>query len=190
MSNVNVKVINTFDLFHRIHFFKFATNRMIKSTHVSSSFNIPKIVMSSSYIWIISLCIVSFSTQKSTFICNKSVPHWYFFVFHFISLIQCVFVYDWLHYEWVRDCCLTPNGQCFSCIMARTSYIHRDNDVRFVPDQHASSWIFIVPAHWNNSPRVDMSLHTDTLSWFRVNPSMLFLLNVACLAEKRQSPIL
>jgi hypothetical protein len=27
------------------------------------------------------------------------------------------------------------------------------------------SWIFM--AHWNNSPRVDMSLHSDTLFWYR-----------------------
>ena len=31
------------------------------------------------------------------------------------------------------------------------------------------SWIFIVLAYWNNSPRVDMSPHSDTLSWFRAN---------------------
>jgi len=30
------------------------------------------------------------------------------------------------------------------------------------------SWIFIELAHWNNSPRVDMSLHLDILSWFWV----------------------
>jgi hypothetical protein len=29
------------------------------------------------------------------------------------------------------------------------------------------SWIFIVLAHWNNSPGVDMRPHSDTLSWFR-----------------------
>jgi hypothetical protein len=29
------------------------------------------------------------------------------------------------------------------------------------------SWIFIVPAHWNNSPQIEMSFHSDTLSWFR-----------------------
>jgi hypothetical protein len=51
-------------------------------------------------------------------------------------------------------------------------------------------WIFIVLAHWNNSPRVDMSLHSDTLFWFRANQSLLFLLNAACLAEKQQIPIL
>ena len=48
------------------------------------------------------------------------------------------------------------------------------------------SWIFIVLAHWNNSPRIDMSLHSDTLFWFRSNQSVLFLLNAACLAEKQQ----
>ena len=52
------------------------------------------------------------------------------------------------------------------------------------------SWIFIVLAHWNNSPRIDMSLHSDTLSWFRSNQSLLFLLNAACLAERKQIPSL
>ena len=28
------------------------------------------------------------------------------------------------------------------------------------------SWIVIVLVHWNNSPQVDMLLHSDTLSWF------------------------
>ena len=52
------------------------------------------------------------------------------------------------------------------------------------------SWIFIVLAHWNNNLRLDMLLHSDTLFWFRANPSLLFLLNAACLAEKQQIPIL
>jgi hypothetical protein len=29
---------------------------------------------------------------------------------------------------------------------------------------------FIVLAHWNNSPWIDMSPHSDTLFWFLVNP--------------------
>ena len=37
---------------------------------------------------------------------------------------------------------------------------------------------------------VDMSLHSDTLFWFRANQSLLFLLNAAFLAEKQQIPIL
>ena len=44
--------------------------------------------------------------------------------------------------------------------------------------------------HWNNNPRIDMSLYSDTLFWFRANQSLLFLLNAACLAEKHQIPIL
>jgi hypothetical protein len=51
------------------------------------------------------------------------------------------------------------------------------------------SWIFIVLAYWNNSPRVDMSLHSDTLFRFQANPFLLFLFNAACLAEKQQIPI-
>jgi len=47
------------------------------------------------------------------------------------------------------------------------------------------SWIFIVIGHWNNSQQVDMSLHSETLSLSRANQSLLFLLNVACLAEKQ-----
>ena len=45
-------------------------------------------------------------------------------------------------------------------------------------------------AHWNNSPRIDMSPHLDTLFRFRANQSLLFLPNAACLAEKQQIPIL
>jgi hypothetical protein len=44
---------------------------------------------------------------------------------------------------------------------------------------------FILLAHWNNSPRVDMSLHSDILFWFRANlQSLLFLLNAACLVTR------
>ena len=61
------------------------------------------------------------------------------------------------------------------------------DDFRFVLDQYAS-WIFLVLAHWNNSSQIDMSPHSDTLSWFRANHSLLFFLNAACLAEKQQIP--
>ena len=45
-------------------------------------------------------------------------------------------------------------------------------------------------SHWNNSPRIDMSLHSNTLFWLWANQSLLFLLNAACLAKKQQIPIL
>jgi len=37
------------------------------------------------------------------------------------------------------------------------------------------SWIFIVLAHWNNSPLIDMLPHSDTLSWIRANQSVISL---------------
>jgi hypothetical protein len=43
-----------------------------------------------------------------------------------------------------------------------------------------------VLAHWDNSLQVDMSLHLETLSWFRANHSLLFLLDAVRLAEKQQ----
>ena len=48
------------------------------------------------------------------------------------------------------------------------------------------SLIFIVLAHWNNSPRVDISIHSYTLFWFWANQSLLFLLNAVCLADKKK----
>ena len=50
-------------------------------------------------------------------------------------------------------------------------------------------WIFIVLSHWNNSPWIDMLPRWKTLSWFRANQSLLFPLNVVCLAEKQKIPI-
>ena len=43
-------------------------------------------------------------------------------------------------------------------------------------DHHAD--LYYYSAHWNNSPWVDMSLHSDTLFWFRANQSLL--LNATC----------
>ena len=61
-----------------------------------------------------------------------------------------------------------------------------DDDVSFVLDQLTELELFLVVAHWNNSPRIDMSPHSDILSWFQANQSFLFLLNAMCLAEKKQ----
>ena len=54
------------------------------------------------------------------------------------------------------DCCLTQNEQFFSYIMARTSNIQWDGDIRFVLYQYTNnayiiSWNFIVLAHRSNS---------------------------------------
>ena len=68
---------------------------------------------------------------------------------------------------------------------AKWAFLWDDDDA----DQTHLSWIFIVLAHWNNSPRVDMSFYSDTLFWFLTNQSRLFLLNATCLAEKQHIPI-
>jgi hypothetical protein len=50
------------------------------------------------------------------------------------------------------------------------------------------TWILIVLAHWNNSPWIDMSPYSDTISWFPAKQSLLFLLNDSCLGEMKQTP--
>ena len=67
-----------------------------------------------------------------------------------------------------------------------------DSDTQKKPQKtpHRLSWISIVLTHWNNSLRVYMSLHSDTLFWFQANQSLLLLLSAVCLAEKQQILIL
>jgi hypothetical protein len=48
----------------------------------------------------------------------------------------------------------------------------------------------MVLAHGTYSPRVDMSLQCDILSWFGAHKSLTLLLSAACLEEKTQIPIL
>ena len=67
--------------------------------------------------------------------------------------------------------------------MVRTSYIQwNDDDVRFVLDQHTELDFY------NTSSLKQESV--DTLSWFRTNQSLHFLLYAGCLAEKQHIPIL
>jgi len=73
--------------------------------------------------------------------------------------------------------------------MARTNDIQRNDDVRFVLS-NTLNLISIVLVYWNNSQRVDMSLHSGTLSWFRDKQSLLLFLKAACLVENQQIPIL
>ena len=59
----------------------------------------------------------------------------------------------------------------FSYNVARTSYICMMMVVSALYLSNNLSCTFIVLARWNNSLRIDMSLHTDTLSWFWANQS-------------------
>ena len=61
------------------------------------------------------------------------------------------------------------------------------DEVHFVLDQHA--WLDFYGA--SSLKQQPAGRHdSDTLSWFRSNQSLLFLLNTACLAEKQQILIL
>jgi hypothetical protein len=51
-------------------------------------------------------------------------------------------------------------------------------------DLYYTNTLFLVLTHRNNSPQIDMSPHSETLSWFQANKSLLL-----CLAEKQQIPI-
>ena len=44
--------------------------------------------------------------------------------------------------------------------------------------------------HWNNSPPVDMSVHSDTVFLFRANQSFLLLISVICSEETQRIPML
>jgi len=58
----------------------------------------------------------------------------------------------------MSDCCLTPTRYFFN-----NNFQSDDDDARFVLDQH-DYLDLIVLAHWNNSLRIDMLHHSDTLS--------------------------
>ena len=45
--------------------------------------------------------------------------------------------------------------------------------------------MFIVLAHWNNSPQIDMSIHPNPLFWFWANQSLFPLLSATYLAENQ-----
>ena len=87
--------------------------------------------------------------------------------------------------SWVSECVLFyANPAIFPLYHGKNKLIFNKMMMR-----STLSWIFIVISHWNNSSWIDMSPHLDTLSWFWVKQSSLFLFNVACLAEKQQIPI-
>jgi hypothetical protein len=56
-----------------------------------------------------------------------------------------------------------------------------NDDATFVLDQHTFSS--------NNTPMVNVLLHSGTLSWFWAKQALVLLLNTAGLAEKLQIPI-
>jgi hypothetical protein len=81
--------------------------------------------------------------------------------------------------------------------MARISYIQwndddddDDDDVSFVLEQHAELDFYSATLLKQQCPPVDISLHSDTLFWFRANQSLLLLLNAAYDLLNSKQPML
>jgi hypothetical protein len=72
----------------------------------------------------------------------------------------------------VRDCYLTPIQQFVQLYHGENKLMFNEMMMRsalfYIGTQ---SWTFIVLAHWNNSPQVDISFHSGTVFWFRANQS-------------------
>ena len=89
--------------------------------------------------------------------------------------------------EYVSDCCLTIKWAIFQRYLGENKLY-----IKLTMMMFAFFWlnIFIGIAYWNNLHWEDMLFHLDTLSWFKVNQSLLFLLNAVCFVEKQQIQIL
>jgi hypothetical protein len=99
------------------------------------------------------ILVLMFRTRRCTYI---NIGHYT----HFVHCKQG-------YIEWTSSCC-SSSEQCFSHIMTRTRYSRwYDDDVHYPHDQLAE--FYSASSH-------NMALHSDTLSWFRANQSLLFLL--------------
>ena len=86
---------------------------------------------------------------------------------------------------------LQKKTQHFSVIswQEQANFQWNHDEVCFVLNQHTYLILNVLDC-WKNIPRVDMPSHTDTVSWFRANQTLLVLLSATSLAEKQQIPIL
>ena len=103
-----------------------------------------------------------------------------------VSILSLSTIFYWI-LELYRQCSVIQpshgkNKLIFNEMMMRSA-LYQTNTLSL-------SWICIVLAHCKHSLLKDMSPHSDSLSRFRANQSLLFLLNVVCLAGKQKIPIL
>ena len=85
---------------------------------------------------------------------------------------------------------LKGNSAIFQLYHGENKLIFNEMMIKFALFQtNKLGWFVIALVHCNNCLRVDMSLHSDTLIWFRANQSLFLLLHAAWLAEKQQIPI-
>jgi hypothetical protein len=96
---------------------------------------------------------------------------------------ECSIQIDWI---WVSKRLFSKLNNC-SAISSR-------GHVAFWQDDDIDGWfvlqsiplVFISLADWNNSPQLDLLLHSDTLSWFWANQPLFLPLNAVCLTKNQQ----
>ena len=94
-------------------------------------------------------------------------------------------------YEWMSECCLMPTHNCSAISWWEQVNFQWDNDgeVSFVLDQHAELDFYSASSLKQQFTGRHVAPHSDKLFWFRVNQSLLLLLNAECFAEKQQITI-
>jgi hypothetical protein len=99
------------------------------------------------------------------------------------------YVIYWMS-EWVAVAELQLSNVSAISWREQVNFQWDDDEVPFVLVQHPELYLFIVLTHWNNSPRIDMWPISGTLSWFRPNKYLLFLLNAVCLAKNTNANLI
>ena len=91
----------------------------------------------------------------------------------------------------VSDCCLTPTHHFFQLYHDENNFFFNEMMMRPALYNYKTLSLIFYSASSLNQKSVDRHVpHSDTLSWFRVNQSLLTLLTAVCLVEKQQIPIL
>ena len=121
------------------------------------------------------------------FVFDFPLVDWWWFVYLYCECLMilfslvvfiyfCIFKDISYNIKWMSEWLLfNTKLAIFSYIIATTSYIRWALGTRLT--------------RWNNSPQVDMSLHSDALYWFQANQSFHFLLIDTCLLQKEHIPI-
>ena len=90
-------------------------------------------------------------------------------------------------FHWGQWLLLNSMRTIFKLYHGKNKWHWDDDDVGFVLDQHAQLDIYSTRAlKKTNSPLIDMSHLTDTLSWLQGKHTILLILNALCLVEKQQ----
>ena len=116
----------------------------------------------------------------------KSMPHAPVVYASYYSQSICFEIISWPPSSWQKSWLsagpihrISPNSAIFQAYHGENKLIFSEIMMRSaLCYTNTMSWIFIVLTHWNNSVWIDMSPHSDTLSWFWDKP--VFALSKKC----------